>query len=65
MALLTREQFQPLDSDPLEGESIYDVDGNAYTVRNHKAVLNVENTSVSYFLDRTMRQQFSRTNPKP
>lgn len=47
-----------------EGETIYDLDGNAYTVRDNSAVLNVENTRVSYFLDPGMAPCFSRSNPK-
>jgi hypothetical protein len=47
-----------------DGETIYDVDGNSYTVKNHRAVLSRENSTVSYFLGRTMKLCFSRTNPK-
>lgn len=47
-----------------EGETIYDVDGNAYAVQNNKAVLSRPNTTVSYFLGRQMRECFSRKNPR-
>lgn len=62
MALVELDRSE--DRNFAEGETIYDVDGNAYTVRNNKAVLNVENTTVSYFLGRTMRECFSRKNPR-
>lgn len=45
------------------GETIYDADGNAYTVENGRAVLQVENTRVAYFLGRSMAACFSRENP--
>lgn len=44
-----------------EGETIYDVDGNAYEVRGGRAVLTKGNTSISYFLGRSMSLCFSRT----
>lgn len=47
-----------------DGETVYDVDGNAYQVSNGRAVLNVEGSRVSYFLGRTMAANFSRTNPR-
>lgn len=47
-----------------EGETIYDVDGNAFTVKGGKAVLERGNGRVSYFLGRTMRLCFSRRNPR-
>ena len=37
MALLTKEQFRPLEGQPVEGETIYDVDGNAYVVKLNSA----------------------------
>ena len=46
------------------GETIYDVDGNAYTVEGHHAVLRDGNTSIRYFLGRQMKLCFSRTNPR-
>lgn len=48
------------------GETIYDVDGNAYTVRDGSAHLKVEGSAVSYpyVLDDRMAACFSRTNPK-
>lgn len=45
------------------GETIYDVDGNAYTVENGKAVLRRGNCSTSYFLGREMRKCFTREVP--
>lgn len=47
-----------------EGETIYDVDGNAYVVKNCRAVMTVAGSSVSYFLGRTMSGLFSRDNPR-
>lgn len=56
------------DRDFAEGETVYDVDGNAYTVMNNRAVLQVDsNVTRSYYLgpaNGTMRRCFSRTNPK-
>ena len=47
-----------------EGETFYDVDGNAYTVECNRAVLQRANGRVSYFLGRSMKLCFSRNNPK-
>jgi hypothetical protein len=45
--------FQP-------GETIYDVDGNAYIVVNNRATLVNGNYRISYYLGRSMAAAFSR-----
>ena len=52
------------DRDFRQGETIYDVDGNAYKVDCHRAVLQRGNCRVSYFLGRSMKLCFSRNNPR-
>jgi hypothetical protein len=51
-----------------EGETIYDTDGNAFTVRDGHAVLNKHETAinrVTYSLaSQEMRNCFSRTDPR-
>jgi hypothetical protein len=45
--------FQP-------GETIYDVDGNAYVVVNNRATLTRGNYRISYYLGRSMAGVFTR-----
>lgn len=46
-----------------EGETVFDVDGNSYTVRRDRAELNI-NDSISYGLNEgNVRNCFSRTRP--
>jgi hypothetical protein len=46
-----------------EGETVFDVDGNSYTVRKGHAELNL-NDGILYKLSGDMRNCFSRKNPK-
>ena len=62
MALRTLDPTE--DRNFAEGETIFDTDGNVFTVRDGRAVLNGSERGVNYNLaSKEMRNCFSRANP--